>query len=111
MSLQSTSSGQAHPPIKTDDTHSYLAGSVAQSLGDGMVRTFGSAITQQYISGVYASLGTLGASLSQAWDGASSLAPGASQASSGASSLASGVSSYTGGVSSLSSGLSKLDAG
>ena len=111
LSLQGASPVQAHLSIKTDDAHSYLAGSVAQSLGDGMVRTFGSAITKQYISGVYASLGTLGASLSQAADGASSLASGASQTSAGASSLASGLATYTGGVSSLSSGLSQLSSG
>jgi len=111
LSLQGSSPVQAHLSIKTDDAHSYLAGSVAQSLGDGMVRTFGSAITKQYISGVYASLGTLGASLSQAADGANSLASGASQTSAGASSLASGLTSYTGGVTSLSSGLSQLSSG
>lgn len=111
LSLQGSSPVQAHLSIKTDDAHSYLAGSVAQSLGDGMVRTFGSAITQQYISGVYASLGTLGASLSQAADGASSLASGASQTAAGASSLASGLSGYTGGVTSLSSGLTQLSNG
>ena len=111
LSLQGSSPVQAQLSIKTDDAHSYLAGSVAQSLGDGMVRTFGSAITQQYISGVYASLGTLGASLSQAADGATSLASGASQTSEGASSLASGLTSYTGGVNSLSSGLAQLNSG
>jgi len=111
LSLQGASPVPARISIKTDDAHSYLAGSVAQSLGDGMVRTFGTAITKQYISGVYASLGTLGASLSQAADGASSLASGASQTSAGASSLASGLSGYTGGVSSLSSGLSQLNGG
>ncbi|HEU0206603.1 MAG TPA: YhgE/Pip family protein [Pseudolysinimonas sp.] len=111
LSLNGTSPVQAQLSIKTDDAHSYLAGSVAQSLGDGMVRTFGTAITKQYISGVYASLGTLSASLSQAADGANSLATGASQTSSGASSLASGLSSYTSGVTSLSSGLSHLSSG
>lgn len=111
LSLQSSSPVQAQLSIKTDDAHSYLAGSVAQSLGDGMVRTFGSAITKQYISGVYANLGTLSASLSQAADGATSLASGASRTSTGASSLASGLTSYSGGVGSLSSGLAQLNSG
>ncbi|MBW4032034.1 MAG: ABC transporter permease [Acidobacteria bacterium] len=111
LSLQGTSPTQAQLSIRTDDAHSYLAGSVAQSLGDGMVRTFGSAITKQYISGVYASLGTLGASLSKAADGANGLASGAASLSSGASSLSSGLSSYTSGVSTLSSGLTKLSGG
>ncbi|MFC5503308.1 YhgE/Pip family protein [Lysinimonas soli] len=111
LSLQGSSPVQARLAIRTDDAHSYLAGSVAQSLSDGMVRTFGSAITKQYISGVYASLGTLGASLSQAADGATQLASGANAAASGASSYAGGVGSYTAGVSSLSSGLSQLNSG
>jgi putative membrane protein len=111
LSLQGSSPVQAQLAIKTDDAHSYLAGSVAQSLGDGLVRTFGSAITKQYISGVYASLGTLGASLSQAADGATQLSTGAASAASGAGSLSSGLESYTGGVSSLSAGLSKLNTG
>ena len=111
LSLQGSSPTQAQLSIRTDDAHSYLAGSVAQSLGDGMVRTFGSAITKQYISGVYASLGTLGASLSKAADGANGLASGAASVSSGASSLSSGLSSYTAGVSALSSGLTKLSGG
>ena len=111
LSLQSSSPVQAQLAIRTDDAHSYLAGSVAQSLGDGMVRTFGSAITKQYISGVYASLGTLGASLSQAADGATQLASGAGSTASGASSLAGGLKSYTSGVSSLSTGLTRLGTG
>jgi putative membrane protein len=111
LSLQGRSPVQAQLSIKTDDAHSYLAGSVAQSLGDGMVRTFGSAITKQYISGVYASLGTLGASLSQAADGATSLASGASRTAAGAASLTSGLKTYTGGVNSLNSGLSQLNSG
>jgi putative membrane protein len=111
LSLKGTSPVQARLAIKTDDAHSYLAGSVAQSLGDGLVRTFGSAITKQYISGVYASLGTLGSSLSKAADGATQLSTGAASAASGAGSLASGVQSYTDGVGALSSGLSKLNTG
>lgn len=111
LSLQGTSPVQARLAIKTDDAHSYLAGSVAQSLGDGLVRTFGSAITKQYISGVYASLGTLGSSLTKAADGATQLSTGAASAASGAGSLASGVQSYTDGVGALSSGLSKLNTG
>ena len=111
LSLQGTSPVQARLAIKTDDAHSYLAGSVAQSLGDGLVRTFGSAITKQYISGVYASLGTLGASLSKAADGATQLSTGAASAASGAGSLTSGLQSYTDGVSALSSGLGKLNTG
>jgi putative membrane protein len=111
LSLRGSSPTQAQLSIRTDDAHSYVAGSVAQSLGNGLVRTFGSAITKQYISGVYASLGTLGASLSHAADGASSLASGALSVSTGASSLGSGLSKYTSGVSALSSGLSKLNSG
>jgi len=111
LSLQGDDPHRAQLSIRTDDAHSYLAGSVAQALGDGMARSFGSEITEQYLSGVYASLGELGASLSQAADGASQLADGATAASSGASQLADGLAQYTAGVSSLSSGLGQLSSG
>ena len=110
-SLSSSSPHRAQLAIQTDDAHSYLAGSVAQALGDGMVRTFGSQITTQYITGIYASIGDLGASLTKAADGATQLSTGAGTAASSAGTLASGLSSYTGGVSSLSSGLAQLNAG
>ena len=73
LSLSSESPTQAQLSIRTDDAHSYLAGSVAQSLGDGMVRAFGAQVTEQYISGIYAQFGELGTSLGQASDGATQL--------------------------------------
>ena len=125
LSLQSSSPTRANIAIQTDDAHSYLTGAVAQAVGDGMVTTFGRAITERYISGIYASVGTLGSSLTTAADGASGLATGATNlsgglgsltggatsAAGGAASLASGVSKYTGGVDSLSAGLRSLNSG
>jgi putative membrane protein len=124
MSLSSGSPERANLAIRTDDAHSYLTGAVAQSVGDGLVSAFGTAITEQYISGLTAGVGTLGSSLHTAANGASSLASGAtglsgglgslsggvSSAASGAASLAGGVTQYTGGVDSLSSGLGKLSS-
>lgn len=111
VSLQGSDPEKAQLHIQTDDAHSYLAGTVAQSLGDGMVRTFGSAITENYISGIYASFGQLSEAMTQAADGAGQLSSGAKTAASGATSLSTGLSQYTGGVSQLASGLKKLDAG
>lgn len=125
LSLQSSSPTRANIAIQTDDAHSYLTGAVAQAVGDGMVNTFGKAITEQYISGIYASVGTLGSSLTTAADGVSGLATGATNlsgglgsltggatsAAGGAASLASGIGKYTGGVDSLSSGLRSLTSG
>ncbi len=124
LSLSSTTPVQANIAIHTDDAHSYLTGAVAQVVGDGMVSAFGKAITQNYISGIYASVGTLGSSLTKAADGATGLAGGASSltdglaslssgaasAASGATSLSSGISKYTKGVDSLSSGLGTLSS-
>jgi putative membrane protein len=110
-SLAGSDPQKAHLKIETDDAHSYLAGTVAQSLGDGMVRTFGSAITEQYISGIYASFGKLSEAMTNATDGAGQLADGAGDAASGAKDLSSGLASYTGGVSQLSGGLAQLKAG
>jgi putative membrane protein len=125
LSLSSTSPKQADLAIHTDDAHSYLTGAVAQAVGDGMVNTFGKTITEQYISGIYKSVGTLGGSLSTAATGAgalssaatslsgglTSLSGGAASAQSGAASLSSGIAKYTAGVDSLSKGLGTLNAG
>jgi len=111
VSLSSPDPVQAQLSLKTDDAHSYLAGSVAQSLGDGMVRAFGSELTKQYISGLYTQFGAVGEAFTQAADGAQRLSDGASQAASGAQQYADGVVQYTGGVSKLASGLGKLNAG
>jgi putative membrane protein len=124
VSLSSASPKQAKIAIHTDDAHSYLTGAVAQAVGDGMVSAFGKAVTQQYIAGIYSSVGTLGASLTKAADGATSLAGGASSltdglgslasgaasAQSGATKLSSGIGQYTGGVDSLAGGLGTLSS-
>ena len=104
LSLSSADPKKADISIRTDDTHSYLTGSVAQVVGQTMTDTFGKAITAQYIGGIYSSLGDLGTSLTAAADGATSLA-------NGAASLASGLTQYTDGVGSLASGLSQLEDG
>jgi putative membrane protein len=125
LSLNSSSPKQADLSIHTDDAHSYLTGAVATAVGDGMVATFGKTITERYISGIYASVGTLGGSLNSAAAGAgtlssaatdlsgglSSLSGGAASARSGAASLASGVARYSSGVDALSAGLGQLNAG
>lgn len=98
LSLSGDDPTQADISIRTDDSHSYLTGSVAQVVGQTMTDTFGKAITAQYIGGIYSSLGDLGTSLTQAADGASEL-------SNGATALGSGLQQYTDGVSSLESGL------
>lgn len=108
VSLSGADPVQAQLRLETDDAHSYLAGSVAQSLGDGMVRTFGSELTKQYIAGIYTQFGAVGEAFSQSADGAQQLADGAGQAATGAQQYADGVAQYTGGVSKLSSGLQTM---
>ncbi|TFB90678.1 YhgE/Pip domain-containing protein [Cryobacterium algoricola] len=123
---------QAELAIRTDDAHSYLAGTVAGTVGSAMTGVFGRQITTQYLSGLYAGLTTLGGSLTTAADGAgqvstgvtgvatgldslsggaASAATGAASAATGASSFATGVTAYTNGVDSLSAGLAKLNTG
>ncbi|MEP6480652.1 MAG: YhgE/Pip family protein [Rhodoglobus sp.] len=104
LSISSDNPVKANISIRTDDAHGYLTGSVAQVVGQTMADTFGNAITEQYIGGIYSSLGTLGAALGQA-------AAGATQLSGGASQLSSGLGQYTGGVDSLAYGLSQLNDG
>ncbi|MGV8851245.1 MAG: YhgE/Pip family protein [Rhodoglobus sp.] len=104
LSLSTDSPTQAQISIRTDDSHSYLTGSVAQVVGQSMTDTFGRAITSQYLDGIYASIGELGGALTSAADGATEL-------SDGASAFAGGLTTYTSGVDSLASGLRELDNG
>jgi putative membrane protein len=124
-SLSGSAPHRANLTIRTDDAHSYLAGSAAQAVGSAMSGTIGREITAQYLTAFYQQLGTVGGSLSSAADGAAkvasgstglatgldSLASGAATASSGAATLSSGVSEYTDGVRRLSNGLDRLSDG
>ncbi|WP_022886549.1 YhgE/Pip family protein [Glaciibacter superstes] len=124
-SLSGDAPRQANLTIRTDDAHSFIAGSAAQSVGTAMTGTFGRAITSQYLTAFYDQLGAMGGSLSTAASGATELgtgvgglatgldsfASGAATAASGASSFAGGVSDYADGVSTLSDGLGELSAG
>jgi putative membrane protein len=125
MSIQGDSPVKADISVETDDSHSYLTGSVLQVVGQTMVDTFGQQVTQQYIAGLYSGLGELGTSLGTAAegatqlgtgatalaDGANQLGAGATELGSGATQLGSGLQAYTSGVSSLSSGLAQLRSG
>lgn len=128
LSLSSKDPQQANLAIKTDDAHSYLTGALAQTVGDGMANTFGKAVTAQYISGLYSSIGEIGGAFSSAADGASQLSDGVGKYTAGVDSLAGGlgslsagaskltqlsggVSSYTSGVSQLAAALAQANAG
>ena len=104
LSISTDSPEKADVSIRTDDSHSYLTGAVAQVVGQSMVSTFGNEITAQYIGGLTAGLGDVGVALTTAADGASQLGDGATT-------LSDGLGSYTGGVSSLSNGLGRLNTG
>ncbi|TFC29056.1 YhgE/Pip domain-containing protein [Cryobacterium sp. TMT2-18-3] len=131
-SLGGAAPTQADLGIRTDDAHSFLAGSVAQSVGTAMSGVFGREITSQYLNGLYTNLAVLGESLTQAADGAAQVstgvtgvatglnslaggtaaaASGASSAATGAASFSSGVTEYTQGVTGLSHGLTRLSTG
>lgn len=118
--------------IETDDAHSYLAGTIVESVGASLAEQFGDTVTAQYLAGLQGGLGELGAALGDAADGATqvgdgvgevgagvsalgdgiaALGSGASASAGGARELAGGLEQYTGGVSALSSGLAQLDRG
>ncbi|MDQ2660940.1 MAG: YhgE/Pip family protein, partial [Actinomycetota bacterium] len=96
-SLSGEAPTKANLDIHTDDAHGYLAGSVAQSVGDAMTTTFGRELTTQYLEGFYGNLAALGGSLGDAADGAT-------QVSSGVGSLAGGLGELSVGVGSAASG-------
>ena len=130
-SLSGEAPTKANLDIRTDDAHGYLAGSVAQSVGDAMTTTFGRELTTQYLEGFYGNLAALGGSLGDAADGATqvssgvgslagglgelsggvaSAASGATDAANGAYAYADGVAQYTTGVDGIAGGLAELDA-
>ena len=96
LSLSTSNPTRAGLAITTDDAHSYLSGTLANSVGDSLAHTFGNTVTAQYLSGIYSSFGALGSSLGEA--------------ASGARSLDGAITSYTGGVDSLSTGLRELNS-
>ncbi|HET6673070.1 MAG TPA: YhgE/Pip domain-containing protein [Agromyces sp.] len=131
-SLSGDAPTKANLDIRTDDAHGYLAGSVAQSVGDAMTTTFGRELTTQYLEGFYGNLAALGGSLGDAADGATQVssgvgslagglgelsggvaaaASGATDAANGATAYADGVSRYTGGVDGIAGGLTEYSAG
>ncbi|RXZ69367.1 YhgE/Pip family protein [Agromyces albus] len=128
-SLAGEAPTRAQLDIRTDDAHGYLAGSVAQSVGDAMTAAFGRELTARYLEGFYSNLASLGGSLGDAATGATELssgvgslagglgelstgvasaASGAADAASGAYAYADGVGEYTSGVDSLAGGLGQL---
>jgi YhgE/Pip-like protein len=122
LSVSTSHPTRAQLSIRTDDAHSYLAGSVAQSVGTAMTNSLGKQITTQYLSGLYGGLSGMGDSLSKAADGAgslshgvsgvadglSALSDGAASAATGAASVSDGIDSYTRGVDTLSTGLAQF---
>ena len=131
-SLSGDAPTKANLDIRTDDAHGYLAGSVAQSVGDAMTTAFGRELTAQYLEGFYSNLATVGGSLGDAADGATQIssgvdslagglgqlssgvaatASGAADAATGASAYADGVSQYADGVAQYTSGVDGLSGG
>jgi putative membrane protein len=110
-SLQTTDPVKANISIETDDSHSYLTGSLLQVVGESLVGAFGATVTEQYIGGIYASIGGLGSSLSSAAGGATELAAGARQLGVGAGDLGSGAAQLASGAGELASGASGLGGG
>ena len=131
-SLSGDAPTKANLDIRTDDAHGYLAGSVAQSVGDAMTTAFGRELTAQYLEGFYSNLATVGGSLGDAADGATQIssgvdslagglgqlssgvaatASGAADAATGASTYADGVSQYADGVAQYTSGVDGLSGG
>jgi putative membrane protein len=104
VSLQGDQPRQASFRIATDDAHSYIGGAVAQVVATTLKTEFGQAITERYLSGLFSGLSRVGASLSDAADGAGSLADGAGD-------LADGAGSLTDGADTLATGLSRLADG
>jgi putative membrane protein len=97
--------------IRTDDSHGYLAGTVADSVGQAMSTAFGREIAQTYLAGLYGGIAQMAGALADAADGAGSLADGADSLAGGLGQLSDGMASYAAGVGELSSGVGASAAG
>jgi len=97
--------------IQTDDAHSYLAGSVTQALGEGLIAQFGAEITEQVLAGVVGGFGELGEALAEAGDGASQLADGTRELGDGVAALGDGAAGISDGARELGDGLGALAGG
>lgn len=125
LSLGGDDPVQAQLQVVTDDSHSYLAGTVTEAVADGMAKTFGTALTEQVIEGIYTGISGVGGSLQDAADGAGALADGvgelgdglgqladgAGQAAVGADQYTAGVVEFRGGLKQLRDGLRELASG
>ncbi|MFB6609491.1 YhgE/Pip family protein [Agromyces sp. NPDC056379] len=110
-SLSGADPTQANLDIRTDDAHGYLAGSVAQSVGDAMSATFGRELTAQYLEGFYTNLATMGGSLGDAADGATQLSSGVGSLAGGLTTLSNGVATATSGTADAAAGAHQYAAG
>ncbi|WP_378147953.1 YhgE/Pip family protein [Cnuibacter sp. UC19_7] len=97
--------------IETDDSHGYLSGVLASTVGSAVQAGFGQTITATVVNGIYTSFGTVGTSLEDAADGATQLGSGAGQLADGATQLSDGLSQYTSGASTLASGVAQYTSG
>lgn len=113
-SIASLSEPDARPAtirIETDDAHSYLAGSITQALGEGLVAQFGATITEQVLDGIVGGFGDLGTALAEAGDGATQIADGTRDLADGVASLGDGVAGLGAGARGLGGGLGQLADG
>ncbi|TAM71359.1 MAG: YhgE/Pip domain-containing protein [Microbacteriaceae bacterium] len=111
LSISGADPAQAKLAIRTDDAHSYLAGTVAQSVGAAMTSSLGKQITMQYLDGLYGNLARMDAGLQKSADGAASLATGATGLTIGLTQLSSGVASTASGSATLSNGIDGYTTG
>lgn len=110
-SLSGDEPTKANLGIRTDDAHGYLAGAVAQSVGDAMTGAFGRELTAQYLEGLYANLASVGGSLGDAAAGATRISSGAGGLAGGLGSLSAGVAAAAAGATDAANGATAYAAG
>ena len=110
-SLSSSDPVQADITLTTDEANSYLAGSLAQSLGMAMTATLGQGITEQYLSGLFGTLSSFSGQIGDAAGGASELANGSAQLADGLLTLSGGTAAAATGASEAATGAQRYSAG
>jgi len=111
QTLGTTSPKQASFTIRTDPSHSYLAGILADQLGATIASTISDAFSREITSGLYTVVVSLGDAFQEISDGANEVADGTETLAEGTTELVDGVRDLNTGTRDFANGYATFDDG
>ena len=109
--LDSESPEQASFAIRTDSSHSYLAGVLADSLGETIAMTISDEFGRTLTEGLFTAIVDLGGGIAEAADAAEEVADGAAELADGVGELKDGSAELAEGTKDLADGYAEFDDG